>query len=380
MSVLLNDKSTSTTKLLAGVSPVDAILNGTSRNAIQNKAVYNALRDKIEKSVNDLIYYYDTSQVYNKAEIRELIGQINTLTIEVVSTLPTQDISTTTIYFVGPAAGTNTYDEYIYNNNAWAKIGDTSIDLTQYVSSANLTTILQSYYTKTEIDNLFNSYYTKSEVDQLLENVEIDVDDTLSASSTNPIQNKVIKAKIDDIEDEIDTKQDKEFVGTTAQWNALTTEQKNQYVLVNLTDDKEALGVDAIDAVTNGDMRPVTSNAVYDKIEGTIVNVADPDSVTQMDYCDIKYIKIGKVVTVGGTLHFTDRPPADPWSSIKIASNLPLPSNTYGSVVNISVMNSSTDTFVTCCINSSNQEMLIFNTVIPLQTGYYRISGSYFTD
>ena len=113
MSILLNNKSTSTTKLLAGVSPVDAILSGTSKNAIQNKAVYNALKDKIEKSVNDLIYYYDTSQVYNKAEVRELIGAINTLTIEVVGSLPTSDISTTTIYFVGPAAGTNTYDEYI---------------------------------------------------------------------------------------------------------------------------------------------------------------------------------------------------------------------------------------------------------------------------
>ena len=55
------------------------------------------------------------------------------------------------------------------------------------------------------------------------------------------------------------------FVGTTAQWNALSSADKNKYVLVNLTDDQEALGVDAVDAVTDGDMRPVTSNAVYDE-------------------------------------------------------------------------------------------------------------------
>ena len=282
MSVLFNDKSTSSTKLLAGVSPVDQILNSSSKNAIANKTVYAALLDKVEKSVNDLIYYYDTSQVYNKAEVRELIGQINTLTIEVVSALPTQDISTTTIYFVGPAAGTNTYDEYIYTNNAWAKIGDTSIDLSQYVTSSYLTTLLQSYYTKAEVDNLLNSYYTKTQVDNLLANVEIDVDDALSASSENPVQNKVIKAKIDDIEDEIDTKQDKEFVGTTAQWNALSTADKNKYVLVNLTDDKEALGVDAVDAVTDGDIRPVTSNAVFDGL-ATKTNVLMYNTTTGVE-------------------------------------------------------------------------------------------------
>ena len=55
------------------------------------------------------------------------------------------------------------------------------------------------------------------------------------------------------------------FVGTTAQWNALSSTDKNKYVLVNLTDDQEALGMSVVDAVTDGDMRPVTSNAVYDE-------------------------------------------------------------------------------------------------------------------
>ena len=45
------------------------------------------------------------------------------------------------LYFV-PNSGTapNQYDEYIYNNNAWEKLGEQSIDLTDYA-------------TKTYVDN-----------------------------------------------------------------------------------------------------------------------------------------------------------------------------------------------------------------------------------
>lgn len=55
-----------------------------------------------------------------------------------------------------------------------------------------------------------------------------------------------------------------QFVGTMAEWNALTSEEKNQYVLVDITDDGET--GDVVDTITNGDMSPVTSNAVYDEI------------------------------------------------------------------------------------------------------------------
>lgn len=52
------------------------------------------------------------------------------------------------------------------------------------------------------------------------------------------------------------------FVGTKSEWDALTTEQKKNYKIANITDD--VIGGEVADAVTDGDMRPVTSNAVYD--------------------------------------------------------------------------------------------------------------------
>lgn len=63
---------------------------------------------------------------------------------KIVQTLPTEDISESTIYLVlslDPQTQ-NLYDEFIYVNNTWERIGNQSIDLSDY-------------YTKAQIDSLF---------------------------------------------------------------------------------------------------------------------------------------------------------------------------------------------------------------------------------
>lgn len=106
---------------------------------------YNNDAGFITNTVNNLTNYYLKSETYTQAEVQALIGQIATLTYLVVQTLPTQDISTSTIYLVPKTtAETNdVYDEYLYINNAWEHIGSTQVDLT-------------NYYTKTETDTLLN--------------------------------------------------------------------------------------------------------------------------------------------------------------------------------------------------------------------------------
>ena len=85
---------------------------------------------------------------------------------EIVQTLPTEDISTTTIYMIrnSESSGTNIYDEYMYINSQWELIGTSATDFS-------------NYYTKNETDNLLSgkvdnstlgSYYTKTENDNLL--------------------------------------------------------------------------------------------------------------------------------------------------------------------------------------------------------------------
>lgn len=97
----------------------------------------------VTNTVNNLTNYYKKSETYTQAEVDALISAIVTLNVLVVQTLPTQDISTTTIYLVPKAtAGTqDVYDEYLYVNNAWEHIGSTQIDLS-------------NYYTKTQVDTL----------------------------------------------------------------------------------------------------------------------------------------------------------------------------------------------------------------------------------
>lgn len=71
--------------------------------------------------------------------IAEAIGQINSFDMTVVQTLPTQDISTHTIYLVPKTGETNdVYDEYVYINNNWEMVGNTQIDLSDYALKSEL--------------------------------------------------------------------------------------------------------------------------------------------------------------------------------------------------------------------------------------------------
>lgn len=74
------------------------------------------------------------SNYYTKTQVDNLLSVIPRFSIEVVAQLPTQDISTTTIYLApseDPQAA-NSYDEFIYVNNSWEQIGSTAIDMSDY--------------------------------------------------------------------------------------------------------------------------------------------------------------------------------------------------------------------------------------------------------
>jgi len=53
------------------------------------------------------------------------------------------------------------------------------------------------------------------------------------------------------------------FVGTIAEWEALSASEKAEYELVNLTDDLAGGAQAVVDAVEENNFSPVTSNAVY---------------------------------------------------------------------------------------------------------------------
>lgn len=58
----------------------------------------------------------------------------------------------------------------------------------------------------------------------------------------------------------------KTFIGTRAEWNQLTTAEKKNYDAADLTDDTVGGEMVVADTVASGNMNPVTSNAVYNKL------------------------------------------------------------------------------------------------------------------
>lgn len=86
----------------------------------------------ITKAVSDLTNYYLKSETLTKAEINALVSAIPKFTISVVSSLPTSNISETTVYLVKSGTGGDLYTEYIRVNNAWEVLGSQKVDLTGY--------------------------------------------------------------------------------------------------------------------------------------------------------------------------------------------------------------------------------------------------------
>lgn len=105
--------------------------------------------------------------------------------VEVVQTLP-ETGEANTIYFVPKAGGANpdAYDEYMYINNAWEKIGSTEVDLS-------------NYYNKTEVDGLLSGKQDKLTAGNniTINGTTISANDTTYSAGTNiDITDNAIKA------------------------------------------------------------------------------------------------------------------------------------------------------------------------------------------
>lgn len=131
--------------------------DNTKRDYIKNKPDLSGF---ITKSVDDLTNYYLKSETYTKEEVTSLIGAIYQFHYEIyASTSGVTDPQGNVLYLIGPTgSGSDKYEEYVYDSGQqtpWVKIGDTTIDLSGYVTTDALNTALSSYYTKTAADAKF---------------------------------------------------------------------------------------------------------------------------------------------------------------------------------------------------------------------------------
>lgn len=146
---------------------VDASLSDTSTNPVQNMAVAKEFEKKAPlanpefsgtPTVPTALAGTNSLQIANttfvQSAINSALAGITGIDIQVVDTLPDTGVKGT-FYFVPKAspASNNAYSEYVWVNNQWEFIGDTTIDLSGYVQTSQLVPISES-----EIEAMFANW------------------------------------------------------------------------------------------------------------------------------------------------------------------------------------------------------------------------------
>lgn len=109
--------------------------NGTLVN-VSNKEVDITVPTKYSELVND-------KDLVSTTQVKKLISEARHMKKEIVSTKPSTG-EENVIYLVGPkGSGNNIYEEWLYINNSWEKIGDTDtkVDLSGYLKTSDIKAI-----------------------------------------------------------------------------------------------------------------------------------------------------------------------------------------------------------------------------------------------
>ena len=215
----------------------------------------------IDNTVNNLINYYKKSETYTKTEIDQKLSA--KWDSKFVDKLPTEDISTTTIYFLKRKKEQGTtqyesdvYDEYIYTGT-WELIGNTYVDLTDY--------------------------YRKNEVEEVIDN-KVLVETNNRLISENEIKgnienvNNYAKSIENNLNSEISTRQNNDLLHNT----------KINEVESNLNSE--------ISRATNAEN---TLSDRCDTYDSHIANIDNPHSVTA------EQVGLGNVTNVSTTSTIT---------------------------------------------------------------------------
>lgn len=117
----------------------------TGKAAILNKPI---IPTRVSELINDNNYITDSSMT---TAINEAIGSITEISYSIVNELPAAG-ETGVIYLIyHPHGNQDSYDEYIYYNDSFEKIGNTDIDLSDYIQLDDLIAISNQ-----EIDDMID--------------------------------------------------------------------------------------------------------------------------------------------------------------------------------------------------------------------------------
>ena len=136
--VSMNGTSIATSGVANITSLPASILNGAIKNGVT--ATTQTAGDSSTKVA--------TTAFVGTAIANALAG-ITGIDFQIVESLPATGVKGTIYLVSNSGTGTNVYDEYIYVNSKWEKIGSTNVDLSGYVQKTELVAI-----TNSEIDTI----------------------------------------------------------------------------------------------------------------------------------------------------------------------------------------------------------------------------------
>lgn len=139
----------------------------TSTNNNHNDIL--SLKDKIYKDIVDNCESNDANKMLSARQgkvLKSLINTIITFKVEVIKDRDLPEVGDTrTLYFKKVLKNNkiDTYDEYLYVDDAWELIGNTKIDLSNYYTKSEVVDIAKNIEDKTA-----EKYYNKEEIDKVI--------------------------------------------------------------------------------------------------------------------------------------------------------------------------------------------------------------------
>ena len=152
-SASLPTVNNSTVKFQKNGTDIETITLNQSTNATVNFTVPTQTSDLtnnsgfITNAVNNLTNYYLKSEIYTKLEVQQLIASIPQFSVEVVQSLPATGEGMVLYLVPKDSTSPDVYDEYIWieDDSDYELIGSTAVDLTDYITTSDLSTALSGY-------------------------------------------------------------------------------------------------------------------------------------------------------------------------------------------------------------------------------------------
>ena len=167
---------------LVNVKQLITDLDTNLSNHVNNTVVHVTQNDK------DL---WNATLQNAKDYAKQLFDGVTSFTIEIVESLPTENIKTMTIYFMrnGRDNESDYYEEYMYINDKWEIIGSTFVNLSPYLLKEEFEKYQQ------EITDKFTKYNTSEEINNILKDYLLvqTFDDTIKNYTTTKELNKILE-------------------------------------------------------------------------------------------------------------------------------------------------------------------------------------------